>query len=580
MRIRRLSEGTVNRIAAGEVIERPASVVKELVENAIDAGARQIDVAFRGGGKSFIRVSDDGSGMSPEDLALAIERHATSKLSDDDLFDIRFLGFRGEALPSIGSVSRMSIASRAAGSGEAYVLGVEGGAIEAVKPVGLSRGTEITVRDLFYATPARLKFLKADRTETAEAADVVRRMALAHPACGFSFVTEERRLIDAPPDEDETDRVRRVLGAGFMDNAVTFDMEREGVQVRGFAGLPTWSRANGAMQFIFVNGRSVRDRQLTGALRGAYADVMAGGRFPAVLLFLTCPPQMVDVNVHPAKAEVRFRDSGLVRGLIISAIRHALAEARGARDASLGSQTVTSFRAGMPTFPPRPAVADRPGFAETQHSLAMQMPPAELPAEDDHPQADYPLGQARAQIHDNYIVSQTRDGFILVDQHAAHERLVYERLKREREQRGVLTQPLLVPDVVDLDPVQAERLAGSAETLAAGGLVLEAFGEGAVLVREVPAALGQCDIAGIVRDLADELEASDNATAVEARINHVLATMACHHSVRSGRKLRPEEMNALLREMEATPNSGQCNHGRPTFIELKLADIEKLFGRR
>ncbi|HRX36013.1 MAG TPA: DNA mismatch repair endonuclease MutL [Aestuariivirga sp.] len=580
MRIRRLSEGTVNRIAAGEVIERPASVVKELVENAIDAGARQIDVAFRGGGKSFIRVSDDGSGMSPEDLALAIERHATSKLSDDDLFDIRFLGFRGEALPSIGSVSRMSIASRAAGSGEAYVLGVEGGAIEAVKPVGLSRGTEITVRDLFYATPARLKFLKADRTETAEAADVVRRMALAHPACGFSFVTEERRLIDAPPDEDETDRVRRVLGAGFMDNAVTFDMEREGVQVRGFAGLPTWSRANGAMQFIFVNGRSVRDRQLTGALRGAYADVVAGGRFPAVLLFLTCPPQMVDVNVHPAKAEVRFRDSGLVRGLIISAIRHALAEARGARDASLGSQTVTSFRAGMPTFPPRPAVADRPGFAETQHSLAMQMPPAELPAEDDHPQADYPLGQARAQIHDNYIVSQTRDGFILVDQHAAHERLVYERLKREREQRGVLTQPLLVPDVVDLDPVQAERLAGSAETLAAGGLVLEAFGEGAVLVREVPAALGQCDIAGIVRDLADELEASDNATAVEARINHVLATMACHHSVRSGRKLRPEEMNALLREMEATPNSGQCNHGRPTFIELKLADIEKLFGRR
>ena len=580
MRIRRLSEGTVNRIAAGEVIERPASVVKELVENAIDAGARQIDVAFRGGGKSFIRVSDDGSGMSPEDLALAIERHATSKLSDDDLFDIRFLGFRGEALPSIGSVSRMSIASRAAGSGEAYVLGVEGGAIEAVKPVGLSRGTEITVRDLFYATPARLKFLKADRTETAEAADVVRRMALAHPACGFSFVTEERRLIDAPPDEDETDRVRRVLGAGFMDNAVTFDMEREGVQVRGFAGLPTWSRANGAMQFIFVNGRSVRDRQLTGALRGAYADVMAGGRFPAVLLFLTCPPQMVDVNVHPAKAEVRFRDSGLVRGLMISAIRHALAEARGARDASLGSQTVTSFRAGMPTFPPRPAVADRPGFAETQHSLAMQMPPAELPAEDDHPQADYPLGQARAQIHDNYIVSQTRDGFILVDQHAAHERLVYERLKREREQRGVLTQPLLVPDVVDLDPVQAERLAGSAETLAAGGLVLEAFGEGAVLVREVPAALGQCDIAGIVRDLADELEASDHATAVEARINHVLATMACHHSVRSGRKLRPEEMNALLREMEATPNSGQCNHGRPTFIELKLADIEKLFGRR
>ena len=576
MRIRRLSEGTVNRIAAGEVIERPASVVKELVENAIDADARQIDVAFRGGGKSLIRVSDDGMGMTPDDLALAIERHATSKLADDDLVDIRFLGFRGEALPSIGAVSRMAIASRARGAGEAFALAVEGGVIDTPKPAALSRGTEITVRDLFFATPARLKFLKTERTETAEAADVVRRMALAHPDRGFSFATEERRLVDAPPGEAEAQRVRRVLGQEFIDNAVAFDAEREGFRVRGFAGLPTWSRANGAMQFLFVNGRSVRDRLLAGALRGAYADVMLAGRFPAVLLFVTCPPQMVDVNVHPAKAEVRFRDGGLVRGLIVSAIRKALADARTIPDVSLAAQTLSSFR---PVPMAAPAVS-RSGFDESQASFAMQMPPSALSGQEDRPQADYPLGQARAQIHDNYIVSQTKEGFVLVDQHAAHERLVYERLKRERAERGILTQPLLVPEVVDLDPVQAERLAGHAPVLAGSGLVVEPFGDGAVLVREVPAALGQCDVGGIIRDLADELEAGGAPSAVEDRVNHVLATMACHHSVRSGRKLRPEEMNALLREMEATPNAGQCNHGRPTFIELKLADIEKLFGRR
>jgi DNA mismatch repair protein MutL len=576
MRIRRLSEGTVNRIAAGEVIERPASVVKELVENAVDAGATQIDVAFRGGGKSLIRVSDDGIGMAAEDLALAIERHATSKLNDDDLIDIRYLGFRGEALPSIGSVSRLSITSRPRSGGDAHVIAVDGGAHMPPRPAARSQGTEIDVKDLFFATPARLKFLKADRTETAEAAEVVRRMALAHPEIGFSFVTEERRLVDVPKGESEESRIRRILAADFMDNAVPFEMEREGVRVRGYAGLPTWSRNSTAQQYMFVNGRSVRDKLIGGAIRGAYADLMPGGRYPAIVLFLACPPDRVDVNVHPAKAEVRFRDGGLVRGLIVSAIRNGLGGKRSA-DTGLSRQTVSSFNPVMPRgFGHR-------GFdeEEKQAALAMNMPPAAAPvAEQQAPLPDYPLGQARTQIHDNYIVAQTRDGFILVDQHAAHERLVYERLKRERSQRGIETQPLLVPEVVDLDLAQVERLSAAADLLAQGGLVLEPFGDGAVIIREVPAAIGKADISGIVRDVADELADLGVSTSVEERLNHVLATMACHNSVRSGRKLRPEEMNALLREMEATPNSGQCNHGRPTFIELKLSDIERLFGRR
>jgi DNA mismatch repair protein MutL len=575
MRIRRLSEGTVNRIAAGEVIERPASVVKELVENAIDAAANEVDVAFRGGGKSLIRVSDDGIGMGPEDLALAVERHATSKLADDDLIDIRFLGFRGEALPSIGSVSRLTIASRPRAGGDAHVIAVEGGHLTPPRPAALTMGTEIDVKDLFFATPARLKFLKADRTETAEAAEVVRRMALAHPEVGFSFATEERRLVDVPKGEGEESRIRRILGPEFMENAVPFELEREGVRVRGHAGLPTWSRSNGAQQYMFVNGRSVRDKLISGAIRGAYADLMPGGRFPAIVLFLDCPPDRVDVNVHPAKAEVRFRDGGLVRGLIVSAIREGLGRKR-APDTGLSRQTVSSFTPVMPRgFGHR-------GFdeQEKQAALAMNMPPAAMAPEAEAPHPDYPLGQARAQIHDTYILSQTKDGFVLVDQHAAHERLVYERLKRERAERGIETQPLLMPQVVDLDPVDVERLAAAADMLAQGGLFLETFGEGAVIIREVPAAIGKADIPGIVRDVADELNELGVTTGVEERINHLLATMACHHSVRSGRKLRPEEMNALLRDMEATPNSGQCNHGRPTFIELKLADIERLFGRR
>ena len=573
MRIHRLSEGTINRIAAGEVIERPASVVKELVENALDAGATQIDVAFRGGGKSFIRVTDNGSGMAADDLALCIERHATSKLSNDNLIDIRTLGFRGEALPSIGSVSRMSLTSRLQDSGDAYTLRIESGQRQDLKPAALAFGTEIEVRDLFYATPARLKFLKTDRTETAEAADVVRRLALAHPATGFSFATEERRMVDVAARESPQTRVARIMGAEFMENAVSFSGEREAVGVHGFAGLPTFSRAQGSMQFAFVNGRPVRDKLMAGAIRGAYADVMSRARFPAIVIFLTCPTGRVDVNVHPAKSEVRFRDSAFVRGLIVSTIRASLGGMGPNSNTGLGRATVSSFRPM-----PAPAGSYR-GFAERQPTLAMTLP-SSAPMEETTSPNDYPLGAARVQLHDNYIVSQTATGIVLVDQHAAHERLVYERLKRERADKGIATQALLVPHVVDLDPTDVERLCDAETLLAKSGLVLEAFGDGAIVLREVPAALAGADVAGIIKDIAAELAELGETTAVDERINHVLATMACHNSVRSGRKLKPDEMNALLREMEATPNSGQCNHGRPTFIELKLADIERLFGRR
>ncbi len=569
MRIRRLPEGTVNRIAAGEVVERPASVVKELVENSIDAGATQIDVAFRGGGRDLIRVTDDGSGMDAADLALSFERHATSKLAGDDLIDIQTLGFRGEALASIGAVARMTITSRTATGDSAYSVSINGGVATELRPAPLSRGTEIEVCDLFYATPARLKFLKSDRSETAEAADVVRRLGFAHPHVGFSFATEERRLIDVAPEETSGTRVRRLIGAEFMDNAIAISAAHEGVSVAGYAGLPTYSRGHSARQFLFVNGRPVRDRLLAGAVRGAYADLMARGRFPAILLFVTCPPQSVDVNVHPAKAEVRFRDGGLIRGLIVSSVRRAFAAGAVTGNASVARQVAESFRATSPTG----------GFAEAQSAFDIGAP-SSPPLADDFPETSHPLGAARGQIHGNYIVAQTADGMVLVDQHAAHERLVYERLKRERLDGGIAVQPLLVPEVVDLDSVEAERIVANRDLLAQSGLAVESFGEGAVIVREIPAALAGASIASVIRDLAAELAGEGTVTSLDERRDHILATIACHNSVRAGRKLRPEEMNALLREMEVTPNSGQCNHGRPTYVELKLADIERLFGRR
>jgi DNA mismatch repair protein MutL len=586
MPIRALPRILIDRIAAGEVVERPASAVKELVENAIDAGARRIEVVTEGGGRRLIRVTDDGSGMTADDLALAVERHATSKLPDDDLTAIGFLGFRGEALPSIASVSRLTIASRPRG-GEAHAMSVEAGEKGPVRPVALSAGTRVEVRDLFYATPARLKFLKTDRTEASAVADVVRRLAMAHPAVAFTLAGEDHRPVTfAPADADA--RLAAVIGDDFAANALDVAAEREGVSLQGRIGLPTFNRGTAQHQYLFVNGRPVRDKLLLGAIRAAYADHLPRDRFPVVALFLAVPQRDVDVNVHPAKAEVRFRDPGLVRSLVVSALRRAIETSAPRASTANAEAALRTISARAMAYPPsggwdvRASPAAPPGFAApAQAAFAAFEPSADVdPAPASGDDVHRPLGAARAQLHETYIVAQTRDGVVIVDQHAAHGRLVYERLKRERAAAGVASQGLLVPEVVALDPADVERLAARAEELAALGLVLEPFGPGAVLVRATPAALGDADPAAIVRDLADGFAEWGSEIVLERRLDHVAATMACHGSVRAGRRLLPAEMNALLREMEATPNSGQCNHGRPTFVELKLSEIEQLFGRR
>ncbi|MCB1472209.1 MAG: DNA mismatch repair endonuclease MutL [Rhodobiaceae bacterium] len=599
MPVRRLPDTLVDRIAAGEVVERPASAVKELVENAIDAGASRIDIAVADGGRSLIRIIDDGCGMDAGDLELAVERHATSKLGGDDLLDIHTLGFRGEALPSIGSVSRMSVTSRAQGAG-AHAVELDNGRKSGPKPAALSRGTVIEVRDLFAAVPARLKFLKSTTAETQAVSDVVRRLALAHPQVGFVLSSDGRTLIDAPPQKapDLAGRIASVLGADYADNAIMIDAEREGVRLTGLAGLPTFHRGSARWQFLFVNGRPVRDRQLISAIRAGYQDVLARDRFPFVCLFVSLSPREVDVNVHPAKAEVRFRDPGLVRGLVVSALRRAFADAAPqTASEDLGERLAAMAQAaGQGGFPPQPGY--RTGFAEPspvwraepalsperRAALAGLFAPSADARADAAPASaeamSLPLGAARAQLHETYIVAQTGDGVVIVDQHAAHERLVYERMKASLARDGVARQALLVPEVVDLDPADAERLLARADELERLGFVVEDFGPGAVCVREVPAMLKTGDVAGLLRDVADDLAEMDASTRLEDRLNHVAATMACYGSVRAGRRLRPEEMNALLREIEATPNASQCNHGRPTFVKLSLADIEKLFGRR
>jgi DNA mismatch repair protein MutL len=607
MPVRQLSEATVNRIAAGEVVERPASVVKELVENALDAGASRIDVLTDGGGRRLIRVTDDGEGMTRADLALAVERHATSKLADDDLVSIRTLGFRGEALPSIGAVARLSIATRHAGEPHAWAIEVDAGVKSGLKPAALGQGTRVEVRDLFYATPARLKFLKLDRTEAEAVREVVRRLAMSRPDVAFTLAGEERAPVTfaaaLPGATGRLTRLGDVLGADFRANAVEIIAEREGVVIDGFAALPTLTRANALGQYLFVNGRPVRDKLLLGAVRGAYADYLPRDRHPLLALFVTLPAQEVDVNVHPAKAEVRFRNAGLVRALIVSALKAALAR-EGTRAATTGgSATIAAFRPASavpqrgwdwrrsPARPqpyPAPSGAGwggglRGGFAEAaQAAFEVGTPAADLraAAEPAAEIVDRPLGAARAQVHETYIVAQTRDGLVIVDQHAAHERIVYERLKSAIAQTGVARQILLIPEIVELDEADVERLVARAEELARYGIALEAFGPGAVALRETPSLLGEIDGAGLVRDLADHMSEWDETLPLERRLMQVASSMACHGSVRAWRRLKPEEMNALLREMEATPNSGQCNHGRPTYVELKLTDIERLFGRR
>ena len=593
--IRQLSPETVNRIAAGEVIERPASVVKELVENAIDAGGREIEVVVTGGGLSLIRVTDDGSGMSADDLRLCVERHATSKLSEEDLFDIKSLGFRGEALPSIGSIARLEVTSKARGATSGFGVVVERGAKSPLCPAALNQGTVVEVRDLFSATPARLKFMKTERSETMAVGEIVRRLAMAHPDIGFIVQTGDRKPAQFVRGESTPagllERLGAILGREFMADALEIKGGASGatgpMRVYGFAGLPTLHRPDSSQQYLFVNGRPVKDKLLIGAVKAAYGDLIPRGRSPLLALFLDVATSDVDVNVHPAKAEVRFRDSGRVRALLVGSLAEALAAAGHRASAQGGALTMETFQAGvLPNCSPHEGRGGyAPGFWEEAQApfTAFDQPSADSRAGvSDFPEAllDRPLGAVRAQVHENYIVAQTRDGLIIVDQHAAHERLVYERLKGMLASGGVATQGLLIPAIVSLDQDDAELLAERAGELSELGLVLEAFGTGAIAVRETPALLGDTDIEGLVKDLAAELRTDGSTRALKDRLEAVASRMACHGSVRSGRRLTAEEMNALLREMEATPYSGQCNHGRPTYVALKLADIERLFGRR
>ena len=605
MNIRLLPDGVINRIAAGEVVERPASAAKELIENAIDAGARQIEVRVSAGGRALIQVSDDGCGMSREELPLAIARHATSKLPhDDDLGNISTLGFRGEALPSIAAVSRLEITSRESAAENAWMLSVAGGAAGAPAPAAHPSGTTVSVRDLFYATPARLKFLKTERTESGHIADIVSRLAMARPDIAFTLIDGDREVLRAPAGADLLDarlaRLALVIGRDFADNALAVDAEREGVRLTGYAGLPTLNRATARQQYLFVNGRPVRDKLLGGAVRGAYHDFIGGGRHPVLALFIELLPDGLDVNVHPAKTEVRFRDAGVVRGLIVGSLKRALAEAGHRAASTVSHAALGAIRPGgggfQPALPAHAGAARHPhagayprAQAPGMHGLSdvasdyqapLATPTADALDADPEAGADFPLGVARGQVHATYIVAQTEDGIVIVDQHAAHERLVYERMKQGLDGAGVARQMLLLPEVVELEESAAARLALRSAELADLGLVLEAFGPGAVIVRETPALLGEGDVKGLVHDLAEELAEFGDSVALKEKLSDVCSSMACHGSVRAGRRLKAEEMNALLREMEATPHSGQCNHGRPTYVELKLADIERLFGRR
>lgn len=617
--IRQLDDSAINRIAAGEVVERPASAVKELVENAIDAGARQITVEYADGGKTLIRVTDDGCGIAADDLTLALSRHATSKIDGTDLLNIHTFGFRGEALPSLGAVGRLTICSRVAGQDGAEIS-VNGGVTGPVRPAALNGGTVVTLRDLFFATPARLKFLRTDRAEAQAISDIIKRLAMAEPFVRFTLrdVSGDgpgREVFRAEAEQGDMfaalhGRLAQVLGREFAENALAIDAEREGLHLTGYAALPTYSRGSAVTQYLFVNGRPVRDKLLVGALRGAYFDLLSRDRHPAAALFVDCDPRLVDVNVHPAKSEVRFRDPGLARGLIVSALRHALADAGHRASTTVANATLGAMRPEQPGARvyqmDRPSLGARsaayqaqapePGFAETAGMWArVETPPqyeaggadvqthdtqthdAHTPAAE--PARDFPLGTARGQVHENYIIAQTATGMVIVDQHAAHERLVYEKLKRQMAENGVAAQALLIPEIVDLSASDCARLLEVAEDLAQFGLGIEPFGGSAIAVRETPAILGTVDAKAMVLDILDELADQNESNTLQARIEAILSRVACHGSIRSGRWMRGEEMNALLREMEATPHSGQCNHGRPTYVELKLSDIERLFGR-
>ncbi|UOM32827.1 DNA mismatch repair endonuclease MutL [Acuticoccus sp. I52.16.1] len=612
--VRRLDERLIDKIAAGEVVERPASAVKELVENALDAGARAIDVTVEAGGTALIRVADDGHGIRVEELPLAVQRHCTSKLVDAaGLSAILTMGFRGEALPSIGAVARLSVVSRHR-DGDAAGITVAGGRVGEVEPAARAVGTTVEVRDLFYATPARLKFLKSERAEAGAVSDTVKRLALSAPHVAFTLTLNGRR--QEFPAGTPRQRARDVLGADFADEAIDLDIERHGVRLVGHLGLPTSGRASSQYTYAFVNNRVVRDKLIAQAMRAGYQDVMARDRHPVAILWLTIDPAAVDVNVHPAKADVRFRDANAVRGLIVTAFRRALAEAPPTASHSVATAALAALSARRPSsslvetddapahapqgfaapatpFTARssPSYTARPSFPPRGRAFHSAPPaprtaapaPGEWVPDDpaDAPDGSaHPLGAAVAQVHGNYILAQSAHGLVVVDQHAAHERIVYEALKASAATREPAAQGLLIPEVVELPAEDVDRLAEHAETFARLGLTLEPFGAGAVVVRETPAALGTFDIAKLVKTLADEIADWGAAGALEARLDHAAATMACYGSVRSGRALKVEEMNALLRQIETTPSAGQCNHGRPTFVSLSLAEIEKLFERR
>ena len=611
MRIRYLPENLINQIAAGEVVERPASAVKEMVENSVDAGATQIDVQIRNGGKRLITISDNGSGMTREELIASLDRHATSKLPDDDLLNIKNLGFRGEALASIAAVSRVKIETSC--SGESWEITCEAGRKSDPKPSAHPAGTRIEIRDLFFATPARLKFQKSDRAEYMAVKDIISRLAMAYPEIGFRLIHDEKKALDLVRGQDLHSRLSALLGRDFGENAMMIDAEREGIHLTGYAGLPTYHRGNAQHQYMFVNGRSVRDKLLGGCVRAAYMDVLHRDRHPVVALFLSLPSDQVDVNVHPAKTEVRFRDAGMVRGLMIGAMKNAIHQGGFTSSSTVTSAALGSFRpitggysggsASSSSLPlgrgSQAAVpssyayggnapqsygnlAEKHEQSYISEGLASPSAQADVITQDvQEPLQSYPLGAARAQIHENYIVAQTEDGMVLVDQHAAHERLVYERFKAQLKESGIEKQGLLTPEIIDLSEDDASRLLKFSEQLSTLGLEVEAFGSDAVAVHSVPSLLGgRIDIRRMVMDILDEIDEREQTDVLEDTLNEILSTMACHGSVRSGRRMNAQEMNALLRQMEDTPLSGQCNHGRPTYISLSLKDIEKLFGRR
>ena len=589
--IRQLDDAAINRIAAGEVLERPASAVKELVENSIDAGASRIEVVIADGGKTLIRVTDDGCGIAPDDLPLALSRHATSKIDGSDLLNITSFGFRGEALPSLGAVGRLTITSRAPGH-DAATIAVAGGQMGCPKPAALSAGTVIELRDMFYATPARLKFLRTDRAEAQAIGDVVKRLAMAEPFVTFILRDtsngDQRTTFRADAETGDLfdalhGRLRTILGRDFADNALRLDTQREGFHLTGYAALPTYSRGAAVAQFLFVNGRPVRDKMLLGALRAAYMDVLSRDRHPVAALFVDCDPTLVDVNVHPAKSEVRFRDPGTVRGLIVSGLRHALAEAGHRASTTVADATLGAMQPQRPSAPiyqmDRPSFSARSMTFQAQAPGFNEAPSARIEPDIENAPDHLPLGAARAQVHENYIIAQTETGIVIVDQHAAHERLVYEKLKTQMAENGVAAQALLIPEIVEMTEGEAAQLIEIAGDLSRLGLTLEPFGGGAIAVRETPAILGEVNATKMLRDILDELADQGDSASVQTKIEAILSRVACHGSIRSGRRMQGAEMNALLREMEATPLSGQCNHGRPTYVELKLADIERLFGR-